>query len=54
MPTREGPLSSKGANENIHSDNTINNNAYLIPSMRTLIRKCTVSYAGPILSNYVL
>ena len=38
-------------NENIHSHNTRNKNGYLIPSVRTNCRKCTVGYAGPILWN---
>ena len=37
--------------ENIHSHNTRNKNGYLIPSVRTNCRKCTVGYAGPILWN---
>ena len=36
-------------NENVHSHNTRNKNGYLIPNVRTNCRKCTVSYAGPII-----
>ena len=39
------------SNENIHSHNTRNKNGYLIPSVRTNCRKCTVGYVGPILWN---
>ena len=38
-------------NEHIHSHNTINKEGYLIPSVITNCRKCTVSYAGPLLWN---
>ena len=38
-------------NENIHSNNTINKEGYLIPSVKANCRKFTVSYAGPILWN---